>query len=130
TNLSDRTTENGIDGRNKTMRADDIGGAVGGDELEPDSMRRVIVDGIPVCLVRTEDGQYFAIQDTCTHEEFSLSEGELWGYDVECPAHGSRFDVRTGAVRNLPAVTPARAYPVTRVDGEFHIDVSAGVNSD
>jgi 3-phenylpropionate/trans-cinnamate dioxygenase ferredoxin subunit len=53
----------------------------------------------------------------CTHEEFSLSEGELWGMDVECPQHGSRFNLVTGKVTGLPAVIPATTYPVS-VEGE------------
>ena len=93
------------------------------DEMEPDSMRRVEIDGVEVLLARTENGDFYAIQDTCTHEEFSLSEGELWGYEVECPAHGSRFDVRNGRVRNLPAVIPARTYGVGIESGEVVVDL-------
>jgi 3-phenylpropionate/trans-cinnamate dioxygenase ferredoxin subunit len=95
------------------------------DELEPDSMKYVVVAGVPVCVVRTEDGGFHAINDVCTHEDFSLSDGELWGYEVECPQHGSRFDVRTGVVRGLPAVIPAKVYPVSVEDGEVYVEVPA-----
>lgn len=83
------------------------------DELPVDSMKKVVVDGEEICLAHAEDGDFYAIGDVCTHEEFALSEGELWGLQVECPQHGSRFDLRTGEVLNLPAVEPARTYPVT-----------------
>ena len=87
------------------------------EELEPDSMKRVEVDGIPICLAHAEDGEFYALNDICTHEEYLLSEGELWGMDVECPQHGSRFNLKTGKVTGLPAVIPAQTYPVT-VEGE------------
>ena len=86
-------------------------------ELEPDSMKRVEVDGVPICLAHAEDGNFYALNDICTHEEFFLSDGELWGMDVECPQHGSRFNLQTGKVTGLPAVIPAQTYPVS-VEGE------------
>jgi 3-phenylpropionate/trans-cinnamate dioxygenase ferredoxin subunit len=59
----------------------------------------------------------FAINNTCSHEEVELSDGSLDGEDVECPAHGSRFNLRTGAVRGEPARTPVASYPV-RIDSD------------
>jgi 3-phenylpropionate/trans-cinnamate dioxygenase ferredoxin subunit len=91
-------------------------------DLPIESMMRVEVDGEPICLVHAEDDQFYAIDDTCTHEEYSLCEGELWEMSVECPRHGSRFDVRTGAVTGLPAVIPAKTYPVTVENGEIYIE--------
>ena len=52
------------------------------------------------------------IGDRCSHAEASLSEGELFGYDVECPRHGSEFDVRTGRPASLPATRPVPVYQV------------------
>jgi 3-phenylpropionate/trans-cinnamate dioxygenase ferredoxin component len=92
-------------------------------ELPTESMMRVEVDGVPICLVHAEDDNVYAIGDTCTHEEYSLSEGELWDMSVECPRHGSRFDVRTGQVTGLPAVIPAKTYPVTIENGEIFVEV-------
>lgn len=82
------------------------------EDVSPESMLRVEADGTPICLIRTQDGTFYAIDDTCTHEDYSLSEGELWEFEVECPAHGSRFDVRTGEVRNLPATLPVRTHRI------------------
>ena len=61
--------------------------------------------------------EIFAIDDTCTHAQCSLGEGSLVGQEVECPCHGSRFDVKSGAVRFLPATVPITTYPV-KVEGE------------
>jgi 3-phenylpropionate/trans-cinnamate dioxygenase ferredoxin subunit len=96
---------------------------LGVDELEPDAMTRVEVEGIPICLAHAEDGNFYAINDICTHEEFFLHEGELWGMDVECPQHGSRFNLRTGKVTGLPAVIPAQTYPVSVEDGDVYVDL-------
>jgi 3-phenylpropionate/trans-cinnamate dioxygenase ferredoxin subunit len=93
------------------------------EDLEVDSMRRVVVDGEEICLAHAEDGNFYAIGDICTHEEFSLSEGELWGMDVECPAHGSRFNLATGGVTGLPAVEPVKTYKVTVEDDNLYIEL-------
>jgi 3-phenylpropionate/trans-cinnamate dioxygenase ferredoxin subunit len=86
-------------------------------------LMRVEANGVPVCLVRLASGEVFAISDLCSHEEIELSDGELDGEDVECPAHGSRFNVRTGEVSGLPAEDPVATYPVTTEDGKIIINV-------
>jgi 3-phenylpropionate/trans-cinnamate dioxygenase ferredoxin component len=93
------------------------------DELPVESTKGVDVEGTRVCLAHAEDGNFYALNDICTHEEFSLSDGELWGMDVECPQHGSRFNLVTGKVTGLPAVIPAQTYPVTLEDGDVYVDV-------
>ena len=92
------------------------------DEIPVESMRSVDVDGEPVCLAHAEDGNFYAISDICTHEFYFLSEGELWDLQVECPQHGSRFNLKTGAVTGLPAVIPARTYEVKVEDGNVYIE--------
>jgi 3-phenylpropionate/trans-cinnamate dioxygenase ferredoxin subunit len=92
-------------------------------DLRDDSIKRVDAGSTPVCLAHAEDGNFYALNDICTHEEFNLSDGELWGLDVECPQHGSRFNLVTGKVTGLPAVIPALTYHVT-VDGdEVYVEV-------
>jgi 3-phenylpropionate/trans-cinnamate dioxygenase ferredoxin subunit len=93
-------------------------------DLPVGSLTQVEVGGLPICLVHAEDGNVYAISDTCTHEDYSLSEGDLWEMSVECPRHGSRFDVRTGKVIGLPAVIPATTYPVTIENDEIYVEVA------
>jgi nitrite reductase/ring-hydroxylating ferredoxin subunit len=88
----------------------------GAASLPPGEMRRVDVAGVPVCLVHADDGLFFAIDDTCSHGEESLSDGWAEGHEIECPRHGGTFDLETGRARLLPAILPLRAYAVT-VDG-------------
>ena len=93
------------------------------DELEVDTMRKVVVDGEEICLAHADDGSFYALGDICTHEEYSLSDGELWGLEVECPAHGSRFNLMTGAVTGLPAVVPARTYRVSVEGDDVYVEL-------
>jgi 3-phenylpropionate/trans-cinnamate dioxygenase ferredoxin component len=93
------------------------------DDLPVDGMMKVVVDGEEICLAHADDGDFYAIGDVCTHEEYSLSEGELWGLDVECPVHGSRFNLLSGAVTGLPAVIPARTYPVSVEGDDVYVEL-------
>lgn len=74
---------------------------------------KVLVDyqGTPVGLFNV-DGELYAIHDICTHDGGPLVEGELHGDVIVCPRHGARFDVKTGAVRTLPAFAPVPTYQV------------------
>jgi 3-phenylpropionate/trans-cinnamate dioxygenase ferredoxin component len=92
-------------------------------DLDDTELKAVSAGGKPICLVRLGTGEVFAISDLCSHELVELSEGDLDGEEVECPAHGSRFDVRTGAVSGLPARHPIDTYPVTVQDGEIFVEV-------
>jgi len=91
------------------------------DDATP--LRRFDVNGVPICLARLATGEIFAISDVCSHEEIELSDGELDGEDVECPAHGSRFNVRTGEVSGLPAEDPVDTYPVTIEGDRIFVEV-------
>jgi 3-phenylpropionate/trans-cinnamate dioxygenase ferredoxin subunit len=93
------------------------------DELELETAKQVTAGGATICLARTEDGAYYAVDDTCSHEEYSLSEGEVWGEEIECPAHGSRFHLATGAVSGLPATKPVKAYRVELQDDDVLVEV-------
>ena len=82
---------------------------------------------VAVAVVRSEDGELYAISDVCSHGAVSLSDGEVAGATIECALHGSQFDLRTGIPTGLPAVRPVPVYPVT-VDGErVLVDVDAPV---
>jgi 3-phenylpropionate/trans-cinnamate dioxygenase ferredoxin component len=87
---------------------------------------RLAVDP-PVAVFRTEDGAVFAIDDTCTHQDASLSDGWVDGCEVECPLHSSRFDLRTGKVDAPPAKLPVRTYPVVVRDGTIFVEAGRPV---
>ena len=80
----------------------------------------VTVDGTPVALFRTEEG-IFALDDICSHEYSLLSEGDVWSGEVYCQKHGSRFNLRTGAVTGLPATKPVRTWEAKVENGEIWI---------
>ena len=87
--------------------------------LDDGEATRVDVDGTPVVLARVGD-EVFALCDTCSHAEASLSEGELYPEDleIECPLHSSTFDLRTGSPNEAPATEPVARYDVT-LDGDY-----------
>ncbi len=89
----------------------------GPDDLQPNTTRRFDVAGRALALVRVGD-EFYALDDTCSHEDYSLSEGEVFAdeCEIECTKHGSTFDLRSGEPRSLPATKPVAVYPV-RVDG-------------
>jgi nitrite reductase/ring-hydroxylating ferredoxin subunit/predicted MFS family arabinose efflux permease len=85
-------------------------------EVKPGSMKRVTVEDHAL-LLASIDGRHYAVDDTCTHEDASLSSGSLRGEFVKCPLHGSRFNVITGAVLDEPAEQDLRTYPV-KIEGD------------
>lgn len=83
------------------------------------------VDGVAICLVRS-NGRVYAVHDECTHAKVPLSEGEVSNGAIECWLHGSRFDLATGRVLNLPATVPVEVYPISvSGDGEVRVCLSA-----
>ena len=85
-------------------------------EIEPGRAKRVEIGDEPIAIFNL-DGEYHAIGDTCSHEEASLSEGDVFGDVVECPLHGAEFDIKTGKNLTLPAVVPVPSYPV-KIEGD------------
>ena len=88
------------------------------DDLAPGSARCFEVDGNRIAVVRIGD-DFYAIGDTCSHADFSLSEGDVWAdeREIECPKHGSTFSLVTGEPQTLPATVAVPAYGVI-VDGD------------
>jgi len=83
--------------------------------------------GVPegrIAVARVE-GQLYAVQDLCSHDDGPLGAGELDGYAIVCPRHGARFDVRTGAVLRMPAIMPIRTFPVMEKDGKVFVAIEA-----
>lgn len=90
------------------------------EDLPRDRGVRVIVGDHRIALFRVGDDVY-AIGDRCSHAEASLSEGEVFDKAVECPRHGSEFDLRTGEPASLPATSPVPTYDVTVEDGTVYL---------
>lgn len=67
------------------------------------------------------DGQFYAIEDICTHDDGPLADGELTGCVIACPRHGATFDVRTGKVLTAPALMDVSTYAIRVVDGQIQI---------
>ena len=80
-------------------------------DIGPSSMKAVDVSGEKVCIINIE-GKYYAIGNVCTHMGGPLNEGTLEGFEVQCPWHGSKFDVRTGEPTKPPARQAVSSYEV------------------
>ena len=94
-------------------------------QFPTDEVRRIEVDGRAIALVRIGDDVY-AIGDRCSHGDVSLSGGELWCDErqLECPKHGSRFDLTTGEPETLPATQAVPVYDVRVLNGEVELEIS------
>ena len=93
------------------------------DELIDGEARRFDVERHRLCVVRIGQDVY-VIGDTCSHADVSLSGGEVEDCAIECPTHGSAFDLRTGAALSLPAVRPVPTYEASVVDGDVRVELS------
>jgi 3-phenylpropionate/trans-cinnamate dioxygenase ferredoxin component len=89
-------------------------------EVAPGEVKRIENPAIAVFNV---EGTLFAISDTCTHAEASLSEGRVDGETVECPLHGACFDLRTGEALTPPAVEPVQTFPVILQEDEIYVEI-------
>jgi 3-phenylpropionate/trans-cinnamate dioxygenase ferredoxin subunit len=87
------------------------------DDLPTVGALQTEIAGEMLAIVRDSAGDIHAIQDTCSHENVSLSEGEVEDGEIECWLHGSRFDLRSGKPTGLPATAPIAVYPV-KIDGD------------
>ena len=95
------------------------------DELVENQASRVVVDGVPIAVVKDSSGAIHAIGDTCTHGEISLAEGFVEGETLECWAHGSMFSLVSGKPLNLPAYEPVPVYQVELIGGDVYLDPNA-----
>ena len=85
-------------------------------QLQQGKPVKVEKDGKTICVARVGD-EVFAIDDTCSHSDASLSEGDVTDFKIECWLHGAEFDLRTGEALTPPAVAPLHTYGV-HVDGD------------
>lgn len=80
------------------------------------------IDGLPI-VIYSLNGQYFATGDECSHDGGPIGDGEIDGNEIVCPRHGAKFDVRTGKVTGMPAVTDIPSFPVRVLDGKIEIGI-------
>lgn len=83
--------------------------------LPPGSVKVVEVEGVMIAVFNI-DGDFYAIEDVCTHDGSEIASGCLQGDEIECPRHGARFNVRTGEVLSAPAYEDIDTFE-TRVEG-------------
>ncbi len=100
------------------------------DEIESGTARKVVIGDREIALVRIED-EVYAIGDTCTHDDVSLSEGfvEAEDFQIECWRHGTMFNLKTGEPETLPAVRPVLVYDVAVVDGQVILTIDESIDA-
>jgi 3-phenylpropionate/trans-cinnamate dioxygenase ferredoxin component len=96
------------------------------EDLPEGEMRLVEADGRKIGVFRCSGGELWAIEDRCSHDDGPLAEGEFdaGACTVECPRHGSLFDLTTGRPRTLPAYVPVEVFEARDEDGEVKLEVA------
>jgi len=92
------------------------------DEIESGDRIFVEIDGQPIVVFNIA-GELFAIGDLCTHDDGPLGDGAFQGYEVVCPRHGAKFDLRTGKALTLPAVVDIPTYPMRVINGQIELGI-------
>jgi 3-phenylpropionate/trans-cinnamate dioxygenase ferredoxin subunit len=92
------------------------------EDLPENGRLFVEVDDLAIMVINIA-GSYFAIGDVCTHDDGPLGEGDIEGFEVICPRHGARFDIRNGKANTLPAVVDIPAYPVRIVADQIEVGI-------
>lgn len=95
------------------------------DAIPEGEARSFSVDGTRVAVARAQ-GQLHAVEDVCSHDDGPLGAGCLDGFAIQCPRHGAKFDIRTGAVLSMPAVVGIRTLEVKEDGGVVFVGVLAG----
>lgn len=93
------------------------------DDVEDGDIKKVKVEGHTLALFNVE-GEFFALDHLCTHEEVSLADGFIDGFEVECPKHSGRFDIRSGKATAAPCVVDCRSFPVQVVGDQVLVKIA------
>ncbi|HEY8276752.1 MAG TPA: non-heme iron oxygenase ferredoxin subunit [Methyloceanibacter sp.] len=91
-------------------------------EIAPGQAKLVVLKGKEIALFNV-DGEFFALDNACTHEEGPLAEGEVEGHEVTCPWHGAKFDIRTGAVLQDPAYDAVARHNVRVTGTDIEVEI-------
>lgn len=89
-------------------------------EFQDTDRKAVVVNGQPVLVFRVGD-EYFAVSSLCTHARVLMADGRLEGFELECPLHGARFDIRDGRVLSPPAARGLKTYRIFVSDGRIRV---------
>jgi 3-phenylpropionate/trans-cinnamate dioxygenase ferredoxin subunit len=90
------------------------------EDLKPGERMFVEIDELPIVVFNIAD-QFFAIADICSHDDGPVGDGDLEGFEITCPRHGARFDVRDGKAKSLPAIVDIPAYPTRIINGQIEL---------
>jgi 3-phenylpropionate/trans-cinnamate dioxygenase ferredoxin subunit len=93
-----------------------------GTEIPEGAVRVFEAEGNDIAIARV-NGELFAIENVCTHDDGPFGEGALDGCEIECPRHGARFDIRTGAATRMPAAAAVAIFAVKVDNGEIFVEV-------
>ena len=93
------------------------------DEIEPNTMKRFNINGLNIVVIRLE-GDVYAMEDRCSHEDFPLSDGFISKNTITCPMHGASFDIQSGEPLSLPAYEAVETFPVRINNRQIEIDIS------
>ncbi|MDF1817137.1 MAG: non-heme iron oxygenase ferredoxin subunit [Immundisolibacteraceae bacterium] len=93
------------------------------DEVKEEAPLQVNPEGFPALSVWEFEGDYYVVDDMCTHGMAWMTDGYQEGLEIECPFHGGRFDLKSGEPTAFPCVVPLKSYPVTVDDG--HVCITA-----
>jgi 3-phenylpropionate/trans-cinnamate dioxygenase ferredoxin subunit len=96
------------------------------DTLAPGKSIKVVIDDIPIALVRESSGTVHALGDRCSHGDISLSDGFVEDDTIECWAHGSKFGLADGSPRNFPAFEPVPVFAVEIDGSDIYVDTTPG----
>jgi nitrite reductase/ring-hydroxylating ferredoxin subunit len=97
--------------------------ACSADDLEPEDVIEVTIEGYTVALYRSGRGSYHASEPKCTHAGVNLAGGCVIGMEIECPKHNARFNLDSGEATRRPAVEPLTFYPVEVREGWVYVEV-------
>jgi 3-phenylpropionate/trans-cinnamate dioxygenase ferredoxin subunit len=89
----------------------------------PDPGRELVEVDEQLIVLLHVGGEFFAVDDVCTHDGGPLSEGEIDDHSIACPRHGAKFDLRTGAALTMPATQPTRTHEVKVENGEVFVRI-------
>ncbi len=93
-------------------------------DIEPLGQLVVEVEGVEVIVFNVDNQTYYAVENTCTHDGGTMDDGELIDtYELECPRHGARFDIRSGEALVMPAFEPVETFPVVIKDNDIYLSV-------